>query len=345
MKLLEFLNASPDEKRPYFAKAESQLGISSYLIEKDLWVSFILYLLFRDPDLSKLLTFKGGTSLSKCYGIIDRFSEDIDLTISKEAAGISKDHLPNANDSGNQKKRKLEALNQLCSIYVMAELRPNIVSLISKCLTKNSIWSLEPDSEDKDGLTLLFNYPTVAEQAGYIKPAVKLEFGAKGEQWPTETCTHQSYLEKALPEAIGDLKVDITVLAPERTLWEKATIIHSMAKRANPKVTRQSRHLYDFYCLKRSDFWMRALHDIELLRDVCNHKMLYFSSAGAQFEEVLEGKITLMPPMETLKLLRDDYEKMEEMLFGTPVSWQDIVTSLNDGGKTINRYLKDRVST
>lgn len=340
MNLLEFARLTNEEKILFYLKASDQLGISTQMIEKDFWVTFLLHILFSDTELGEILTFKGGTSLSKCYEITNRFSEDIDLTINKDALGFSKDNLPNSNLSVNQQKKILDTLRSTAANFVNNMILPKLSSLISAEL-KEKNWKLELDSADPEQLTILFHYPSENLETKYILPQVKLEFGARGEQWPVEARPLTSYIEKALPGQITSPGTPIKVLTPERTIWEKATILHAIASEEEPRTLRQSRHFYDLYCLSLTAYWGDTINNISLLRDVCEHKMIYFRSLKSRYEDVLNGTIRLIPHEKTLKLLEIDYEKMTEMIFGNLFDWALMIDRLREIELKVNQRLKN----
>jgi hypothetical protein len=338
--LLEFLALSPEERRPYFTKAAAHMNLPPNLIEKDFWVSFLLDLLFKLPSIGKSLTFKGGTSLSKVYGIIRRFSEDVDLTIEKSHFGFHGHHLPESAPSSNQREKLLNELSAACKSYVQGELFAAIETALSKSLPVGAAWKLSVDDVDKDGQTLNFAYPTVGFQAtSYVAPWVKIEFGSRGEHWPVEQRVISSYLHSSLSADLAPWNFAIKALSPSRTFWEKATILHMYANYPEGKIVpeRQSRHYYDFFCLLRSDAKGQALRDIHLLTDVCNHKSVYFRSAAAKYDEAKSGKLRLIPANDVLMRMGTDYEKMAEMIFDEPVEWELIVQELEQFEKEMEQ--------
>jgi hypothetical protein len=214
------------ERRLFFEVAAAELEMPFEIVEKDFWVVWTLGKLFSVPDLKNHLTFKGGTSLSKVFGIIDRFSEDIDLSIEKNFLG-SED--PEKATSGKKRRAILDKLSQACSSYVQNELYQALESSIAESLGRPRTWQLSIDDDDPDKQTLQFQYPTTTQNGGYIRPSVKIELGARSEHWPVSDHKIQSYIKDALNEKISEPEVVVKALNAERTFWEKATILHQYA--------------------------------------------------------------------------------------------------------------------
>ncbi|TAK78514.1 MAG: nucleotidyl transferase AbiEii/AbiGii toxin family protein, partial [Gammaproteobacteria bacterium] len=246
---------SVTERGEFFEAAAEELGIPFEIIEKDFWVVWSLENLFSLADLKDHLTFKGGTSLSKVYGVIERFSEDIDLSIEKEFFGYGKNNDPEKAESKKKQRAALENLSSACSKYVQEQLILNLGITISDKLQISEGWNLAVDEDDPDGQTLQFKYPSATANNGYIRPSVKIELGARSEHWPVSKHKIQSYAKDALKEKVTEPEVWVKVLDAKRTFWEKATILHQYAhlpkdKKLPPRI---SRHYYDFFCLLNSD--------------------------------------------------------------------------------------------
>lgn len=189
-----------DERELFFRSAAEIKKIPFEIIEKDYWVVWILERLFSIEELKSHLTFKGGTSLSKIYGLIDRFSEDIDLSIEKEFLGFGQVNDP---EKAPSKKKQTAALNQLslaCSNFVKDKILNDLKKAIAAKIDTERGWQVLVDSEDPDGQTLLFEYPSKTSKFSYIRPFVKIEIGARSEHWPVSEHRIQSYVKEALKE-------------------------------------------------------------------------------------------------------------------------------------------------
>ncbi len=320
------------EREAYFDATAAELTIPTQIIEKDFWVVWILERLFSLSELKDHITFKGGTSLSKVYGVIQRFSEDVDLSIEKEFFGFDKLNSPENASSKKKQRAMLSDLADACSDYVQNKLVIILSAAISEKLGTSDAWQLEIDREDPDGQTLQFKYPSTAKEDVYIRPSVKIELGARAEHWPVSQHKIQSYVKIALKEKVDELDVLVKVLEAKRTFWEKATILHQYAhlphdKKLPPRI---SRHYYDFYCLLNSETKANAIKDSELLDRVANHKRIYFASAWANYKTAQKGSLKLAPPLHILEGLEKDFGLMKDMFFGAIPDWLTILQAISD---------------
>lgn len=327
----KFATQSATDRKPYFETAAANAGnISAYIMEKDFWVCWTLKRLFSMPTLMDHLIFKGGTSLSKVFGVIERFSEDIDVSISREFLGFGPDNDPEKAGGSNKTKAKLEELREACSKYVNGPLRNELGKEIERNLGKTG-WTLEPDPSDKDNQTLLFNYPTAGVAAsGYVPPRVKIEMGARSDQWPAHQYKLQPYLAEHVKDSLKEPVVELKAMDAKRTFWEKATILHSFVHlpEEKPVGERQSRHYYDFYRLLQTKHKKEATDDLALLDRVAEHKSIYFRAGWAKYDEAKKGSLKVFPGARVEDFMRRDYVQMQEMIFGKAPQWADILAAI-----------------
>jgi hypothetical protein len=327
-----------NERELFFRKAAELSAMPFEIIEKDYWVVWILDRLFSLAKLKSHLTFKGGTSLSKIFGIINRFSEDIDLSIERKFFGFEGLQDPINAPSKKKQNAALEDLAKICSHYIQFDLQNDLQNAIATKLATSDGFQLFVDPEDPDGQTLLFEYPTGTSKAGYIRPLVKIEIGARSEHWPVSEHRIESYAKKALKELIVEPEIMVRVLNAERTFWEKATILHQYAhlpehKKLPPRI---SRHFYDFFCLLNSDIKEKALSNVTLLERVASHKSIYFASSWANYSTARKKTLRLSPPAQLLKDLEKDYALMEAMLFREIPPWKLILETIEKFEKEFN---------
>jgi len=329
-----------NERMRFFKVAADRSQIPLNIIEKDYWVVWILRQLFSLKKLSPHLTFKGGTSLSKVFGVIDRFSEDIDLTIEKGFFGFCPPNDPDHAPSKKKQQAILENLSSACAQYVQNEMLADLQESITSNLGTTKGWKLFADEEDPDQQTLLFEYPREAMQIGYIRPLVKIEMGSRSEHWPVSEHAIQSYAKDVLQEKISESAIRIRVLNAERTFWEKATILHQYAHIPEHKSLPQriSRHFYDFYCLLRSPIKEKALKEVSLLDRVAKHKSIYFASSWANYATAQKKTLKLSPPERLLKDLEKDYALMEPMFFREIPEWQMILNTIQEFEKEFKSF-------
>ncbi|MFI5343128.1 MAG: nucleotidyl transferase AbiEii/AbiGii toxin family protein [Chlamydiales bacterium] len=326
---------SKNERGLFFKTASDIKKMPLEIIEKDYWVVWVLERLFSLEKLKPYLTFKGGTSLSKIYGLIDRFSEDIDLSIEREFFGFGD---PENAPSKKKQNAIIDNLSKACSTYVQTQMLEDLKDIFSTKLGVTDGWQIFPDQKDPDAQTLLFAYPSETSKAGYILPLVKIEIGARSEHWPVSEHKIQSYVKEALKEKIHESEIVIRVLNAERTFWEKATILHQYAhlpenKKLPPRI---SRHYYDFFCLLSSEVKEKALIEAFLLERVAIHKSIYFTSSWANYGAARKKTLKLFPSARILKELEKDYVLMEAMFFREIPDWELILKTIETFEKEFN---------
>ena len=178
-----------------------------------------------------------------------------------------------------------------------------------------------------------------AVKSGYLKPAIKIEFGARGEHWPAENKKITSFVSEIISDAMDVSSLEVQVLSPRRTFWEKATILHSHFYLPENKDVpiRHSRHYYDVFFLLKSPHRAELLKDAELLEKVAEHKKLFFRSASSQYDLAKKGTLRMSPNDRVNKAMEQDYKAMQEMLFGEIPTWAEILEEIEKFEKEFNR--------
>lgn len=348
-----FLTLPADERKLVFKETAKRYDVpNAVVIEKDFWVCWTLKQIFGLPELGQHLTFKGGTSLSKAYQIIDRFSEDIDLTIGRTAPYLADISDPMAADiSGKERQRRIDTLKLTAQKFVAEIAKPTLEQHFTGIFGTADNWRILLDSEDKDAQTIQLYYPSVlgdggwntsswdnAEwgEDGYIRPAVKLEFGARGEVEPSEERKIMPYAAEVFPQSFESPSCGVHVLSAERTFWEKVTILHALHHGKKMR-DRMSRHYYDTYILAQKGIAAKAMPDVALLEQVVRNKSLMFSDNKASYDTAVIGSLRLMPKEEMLPELRRDYIAMEQMfLKQSPPDFDVMMQGIADLEKRIN---------
>jgi hypothetical protein len=285
------------------------------------------------------MLFKGGTSLSKVFGVIERFSEDIDLSIDRHDLGFSGDRDPENVGSRRAREKLLKELKVACTDYLATECVPQAIADFESVLGPSGKgWSLEIDAEDDQ--TVLFHYPSAADGglAPYIHRVVRMEFGARSDFWPATDAEVRSYAAEEFPEQFQEPLAKIRVLEAKRTFWEKATILHAEFHRPNRirGAERLSRHYYDLARLATSPIRHEALADLELLSEVAHHKEFFFATSWARYNEAQPGSLRLVPPDDLRRLLESDYRQMSEMFFGEQPAFGEVISTLGEFEREIN---------
>lgn len=331
----------PRDRSDLFNEVGTTLGLANAIVEKDFWVCWTLKRLFAG-EIQHGLVFKGGTSLSKSYGVIQRFSEDIDLSFDRTMLGYSGGKDPELAQSAKKAEKLIAQLAADVQAHVAGPFMTMLTEAFNRELGSAKLdWSIAVDPSDPQ--TINFHYPSSLASPdyadiAYVNPVVRLELGARGDPWPAETRTVRSYAAEEHPEVFDAPDCEIETLAVERTFWEKATILHAEHYRPEGKATgaRMSRHYYDLAMLSRSPYAQAALKRLDLLDVVAKHKSLFFRSGWARYEEAKPGTLCLMPTEARLGDLAADYAKMRPMFFGQPPSFRELLADIGQLERRIN---------
>jgi len=334
------LKLPPADQLDAYVEVNRAMGLDAASVEKDFWVCWTLREIFALPDIGEHITFKGGTSLSKAWKLIERFSEDIDLIVDKEVLGFSGDAAPDKAPSNKQRKARLEALMDACRDWVQGTLQPALTTRIQNALGEAG-WQLEVDPDMADGQCLLFHYPTAfpASAAAYVRPVVKIELGARSDDWPHEEKSIQPYVTEHFPQLDASPSINVRVLAAERTFWEKACLLHEETFRPadKPRKHRMARHYYDLWCLLRAGVGQKALAQTALFERVAEHRELFFRFSWVDYTTHKPGTFRLTPPPEHFADWKSDYAAMlGPMFFGQTPSFEEIISLASDFEKTFN---------
>jgi len=317
---------SNPQRRELFTETAARLGMTPAVVEKDFWVTWVLERLFAVPALSRLLMFKGGTSLSKAYGLIERFSEDIDLILDWRVLGGDD---PLAERSATQQNKLNKEIDQQAQGYIAGPL----LAQVSAALADVCACGIGTD----DPHVIEVRYPA-AFADGYLRPEVRLEIGPLAAWLPHEDRAISCYADQAFPQLFGRVEFPVRVIRAERTFWEKATILHHEAHRpaGNPQPPRYSRHYYDLARMAVSPVKDAALADLGLLADVVAFKQRFYPRNWARYDLAVPGSLRLVPYGPVLKTVADDYRAMANMIFGEIPPFETILAALQDLENEIN---------
>jgi hypothetical protein len=281
--LNEIAQMAADARVEIFAEAADRKGLAEAIIEKDFWVCWTLKQLFSIEALSGRLLFKGGTSLSKIFHAINRFSEDIDLAVDYAALGFIGERDPRQEGISRSKRTNILAeMMTECQRYIGGEFLQVLTARCEELLGAGGHWSLQVDPHDPN--TIRFRYPTASSKAlAYVNPQVVLELGTHAEFVPHGDFTIRSFVSEEFPKLIKDGDVSVVALLAKRTFWEKATILHAEFHRPADKALpdRYSRHYYDVAMLAQGPIRAEALADMALLDQVVIHKQTFYPSGWA----------------------------------------------------------------
>jgi hypothetical protein len=322
------------DRRDLFQESASRLGMNPAIVEKDFWVCWILRLLFAEPTLKDQMVFKGGTSLSKVFGLIDRFSEDIDLVLDWRLLGY---HQEGAQVT--QSKTQQSRHNQEMNAKAVAYIRDTLLSQLNHLFAP--IPGIIARIDEDDPHTVNVFYPAAFE-AAYIRPAVRLEIGPLASWVPSSAHSIKAYAAQAFPEAFSNPVFEVIAIDAERTFWEKATILHQEAHRPGAIPARYSRHYYDLYKLSESPIRSAALANLTLLRSVVEFKERFYYSSWARYDLAIPGSFRLSPPDGQLPALERDYRAMRDMFYREPPTFGAILAGLVSLEQEINAEKRAR---
>ena len=303
----DYFQLPPEERRDALAVASTRSGRPIHLLEKDVWVVWTLKQLYAS-HYAKHLIFKGGTSLSKAYRAIERFSEDIDITydiraIAGDLVAQTPDGLPKTR---SQQKRWTDEIRRRLREWAAAEILPLIQQHLSD-VDKDAVATAEAD-------TIFISYRPLTTGTGYVAPRIKIDFGARstGEPFETRSITSDAapYIKDLIfPECI------VRVMRAERTFWEKATAIHVFCLQGELGGERFARHWYDLVQLDKAKIVNKALNDRDVAGNVAKHKSAFFHEKNARgasidYAGAVNGGLRLVPDEEGRSVLSADYRKM-----------------------------------
>lgn len=334
-----FLGAKPEDRRDVFLGAARRLGTPEQNIEKDFWVTWTLDVLFNGlPDDHPRLLFKGGTSLSKAYGLISRFSEDIDITVFRADLGHAASLEELQALSRKKREARLDAIKTACREYIQQTLLTQFAKVARHAFAESRIDVRSPsvvvDPDDPDGQSLLFWYPSVTATTNeYIRPAVKIESGAKSALDPHESVTLHPYISDELP-ALSLTVENVTTVVAERTFWDKVIILHGVRKWFDKRGLlryqgqRVSRHYYDVHRVLQANLRAETVGDRALGADCAAHARMFFNSPDLDLESATPGTFSLRPTERMAEELRRDYGRMAGMIIGPTPIFEDVMASI-----------------
>jgi hypothetical protein len=335
-----FAKLAAAERQPYLAEAASRRDSTATVLEKDFWVCWTLKHLFALPEVPEL-RFKGGTSLSKVFNLIQRFSEDIDVSLNRGALGFSGERdLANPGLSITQRKKLEKELRAAITDQVTNNILPKLHKSFSTIIG-NQEWTLTASDEPGDEMTILFAYPPAFEYPGYLTPKIKIEFG-RGDQEPSGQFPVTPFAAEQFPTAFANPSALVGVLDCERTFWEKVTLLHAENHRPDPSKlkARMSRHWSDVAVMSTASRFADPKLSLDLLTKVVVFKRIYFAANWAHYETAVPGTLSIVPNESLQKVLRNDYKQMEEMFPNNRLQFDEILARLETLQSRINALEK-----
>jgi hypothetical protein len=329
-----FFGLSREDQAALLRLHAPSLDMEPFVVEKDIWVCWALEQLFSMPGRLPM-AFKGGTSLSKVYKAIDRFSEDIDITLDYRGFGEPV--------NGKESRAELVRISDKLKAFVLAYTRDTVKPFFEKVLTEQFGKENCRVELNETGEKVYIHYPSVLEQGpDYLASSVLLEFGSRNITEPNESHAVCPYLADLVTDYTFP-QPTVTVLALPRTFWEKATLVHVECNRPNlrPSAERLSRHWFDLYKLSQNLAYFQSADAQDLLADVVYHKKIFFHYGYANYDACLSGGLRLVPAGELRKALEADFGSMVAagMFYGDPPPFQKIMDRLTEVEHLLNESI------
>lgn len=323
----KFLNLSDSQRKTVYESIAHKVGLSAQVVEKDFWVTAILQVIFALPVAGHIV-FKGGTSLSKGWKLIERFSEDIDLAVDPVFLGAQE---------GDLTKKQIKKLRKTSSLFVLAKLAP----MICKELERQGLQSFitveaqpngEGDNTYPEPRQIYLHYKSVFDKAlTYLRPDVVLEVSARSLIEPTEPIQIKSILGEHLPIMPLTDSVIYTAI-PAKTFLEKVFLLHELFSVPGHGMVaeRKSRHLYDLYVMMNKDLARDAVTDDILWESIRHHREIYTSVRGVDYTPDVRKRLQLIPRKDIIDTWSSDYESMKEsMIYGEKPTFDELLKGMS----------------
>tara|TARA_R110002049_G_scaffold258751_1_gene434527 strand:- start:1371 stop:2378 length:1008 start_codon:yes stop_codon:yes gene_type:complete len=326
-----FYNLPKAEKINLFEELRIKTGLPPYAIEKDWWVVQTLDIIFSQLDVAEHLLFKGGTSLSKAWHLIQRFSEDIDLAINREYLGF---------DSGLISKSQVKKLREKSFEFVTT----TFYEALQKAFNEKGYTDVTFDFEnlgdgDQDPVSIVIYYPAVTEHSEYVLPRVKVELGSRSLKDPFTNCDIISFVGEQFPKRpFADTTINVPCVNPERTYLEKLFLLHEEFKKPNDKirVERLSRHLYDITKIYNSEHKDKA-YNHELIVSIIEHRERFNGMRGVDYNTLYPPTLNPIPLNDFIKAWEDDYKTMQtNMIPEDSPNFADLLKTVNQATQEYN---------
>lgn len=322
-----YFQLSKEQQQMVLTQAANKTGLPVQAVEKDLWVTVVLQIVFTLP-VANHLVFKGGTSLSKVWKVIHRFSEDIDLAIDPSIWGFE----------GDLTKKQIKRLRKASSLFVRDELCLSLEEAVTEIgMEKWLQVEADPDGEG-DGTypeprVIHIRYKSLFnEDLPYLHSEVKLEVGARSLLEPTAEAAITSILEDVLPISTTIKQVMIPTALAEKTFLEKAFLLHELFSSQSPReANRKSRHLYDLVQIMNTDIAARAIANDELWNTIHHHRELFTSMSGVDYTPDVRKRIRLLPPDDVIDDWYNDYKDMRSsMIYGGKPTFEELTRKIKE---------------
>jgi len=318
----KWLQLSEKERIGAISSVALTSGLPYEAVEKDWWVTMVLRALFKTSCADNLV-FKGGTSLSKCWSLIERFSEDIDVAISRDFFGITKISSKNQRDK----------LRKASSKYIQEKLIGELDEVLRQAEISGYTIEIEPaESSDKDPQVLYVKYSSLFPENKYLSNWVKIEISCRSLREPFDPMSIRSIIADNYPnEKFSDDYFIVSAVSPKRTFLEKAFLLHEALQKGRIHSDRMTRHLYDLHKLMDTTFAKEALSDEILYKTIVEHRFIMAREKGVDYRTHRPSQINFIPENEVVDLWKTDYQNMQEaFIYEQPVSFEALLERMKE---------------
>ncbi len=322
---MKFIDLPEDKQREAINTVALQTGLPPSSIEKDWWVTQVLKALHTLPY-AEHIAFKGGTSLSKCWNLIDRFSEDVDIALSREFLGFG----------GELSKTQIsDKLRRAACTFVREKMQFDVRSALLNLKIKSESFSVDVvvtpiTTTDPEVITV--TYRSMFDVSPYIKNTVKIEISGRSMMEPIEKKAINASIDKHFPKSpFAEDAFEVNAVIPERTFLEKVFLLHEEFKKDVVRVERMSRHIYDLAMMMdtESQIAARAIHNEALYRAVLEHRRKFIGLKGFNYDELYPDSLCIVPSEDVATLWKEDYKFMcDHMIYGPLPSFDELIDKL-----------------
>ena len=328
--ILNWQKLSKTDKLQIFEETKKKTGLPIQAIEKDWWVTQTLGLIFA-MDCAPHLVFKGGTSLSKAWNVIERFSEDIDLALDRRYLGFDTE----------MSKSQVSKLRKSSFQFISTIFFSQLTEQFEKAgFTDLKIQLAAVKDTDQDPLIIEIYYPEVSPTSDYLKPRILVEIGSRSLREPCSPRVFSSLVGEQYPDqSFADKPITVATVNPERTFLEKVFLLHEEFQKPPAKIRtdRLSRHLYDLEKLMDTPYFQTAMTDDVLYQGIVNHRSTLTPIRGIDYANHTPSKISIIPPSSIIKEWQKDYEIMQQyMIYGTSLSFEKLMERIAKIQEQIN---------
>ena len=338
-----YLSLKDDDQLDLLRRAKEIMRLGAQSIEKDVYVCLFLEKVMALPGIGEHLTFKGGTSLSKAHKITERFSEDVDLVVDRHALALPEDGIPGPHHSPRQQKERAKKIAKACRGWASDLLLPALRGSLESEM-HGSTWSLDLNADSDNHETVIsFGYPKHFNSGGgYLLEFVKVDLVAKADAWPSAHMPVCAYVHELFPDELGAGPFDVRTLEAERTLIEKALLLHEvLVQRPDGPRRRLARHYFDLYFLHRAGATAKAMARADLYPAVVQQRSIYYRYPGVDYDALLIDGFSIIPQGAAREAWHQDYDGMQsDMFYGEVPAFEEVLITLQKFEQEFRAHLQ-----